>query len=405
MKPIFKNEKTAFVWLCAAVYFVSYLTRNSYSSLIPEIKEALNLSEDAIGLVGTSAFLTYGAGQIICGILADRYSPRYVLFIGVLLTTVCNLLMPFICGDTLNTVILWGVNGLAQAMFWPPLVRLMSERLEKEDFDKAVVTVTTASAIGNIVLYTLSPISVAYMGWKPVFFVVGAISAVTSVVWLYKSKGAHRTKEDDFGDADDSSYKPNAVKLVFSSGMPLILFAILLMGVLRDGLATWMPSLVADEYNLSNSVSIFSAVLLPAFAIIGIKAASALQNKIKNELFSSALIFGFALACTAILLIVFHSSVFISVAIMSLITAAMHGVNLMLISRVPRHYARYGKISTISGILNAFTYIGAAASSYGFASFSARYGWYFIIGSWAVIAFVGTAVCLLVCKRWKRFIV
>ncbi|MBO5785697.1 MAG: hypothetical protein J6R45_00075 [Clostridia bacterium] len=175
------------------------------------------------------------------------------------------------------------------------------------------------------------------------------------------------------------------------------------MGILRDGLATWMPSLVADEFELSNSVSIFTAVLLPTFAIIGIKCASALQSKVKNELLTAALIFAVSLVCAAVLLAVFYKSVVVSVVLMAFITAAMHGVNLILISRVPIHYAKYGKISTVSGVLNAFTYIGAALSSYGFARFSTEYGWYFIIGSWAVLTLLGTVVCLLISRRWKRF--
>ncbi|MBR5858698.1 MAG: MFS transporter [Clostridia bacterium] len=401
MKPIFKNEKTAFVWLCAAVYFVSYLTRNSYSSVIPEITESLSISEEAVGIVGTSAFLTYGIGQIVCGILADKFSPKKIVLIGIITTACCNLLMPFLCSDVVKMVILWGVNGFAQAMFWPPLVRIMAERLEKSEFDKAVVTVTTASAIGNILLYTLSPLSIAYIGWKPIFFTVSAVAVIVAIVWAAGSK-SHKASEKSVTKVEQSPSYPYR-KIIIASGMIMILLAIVLMGILRDGLATWMPSLVADEFELSNSVSIFTAVLLPAFAIIGIKCASALQSKVKNELLTAALIFAVSLVCAAVLLAVFYKSVVVSVVLMAFITAAMHGINLILISRVPIHYAKYGKISTVSGVLNAFTYIGAALSSYGFARFSTEYGWYFIIGSWAVLTLLGTVVCLLISRRWKRF--
>lgn len=186
--------------------------------------------------------------------------------------------------------------------------------------------------------------------------------------------------------------------------MLFILLAIFFMGMLRDGLATWMPSLVSAEYGFSNAVSVLTAVLLPVFAIIGIKIASFVQDKVKNELSSAAILYGFGLLCSIVLLSVFHTSAVASIVLMAFITAVMHGINLILISRVPIHYARYGKISTVSGVLNAFTYIGSAASAYGFAHFSQAYGWYFIIASWVIIAALGTAVCLLITKRWKRFI-
>ncbi len=399
-----KDRSKMFIWLCAFVYFISYLTRNSYSSVIPEISEALNIPNESIGIVGTSTFLTYGAGQIICGVLGDRFSPSKMVLIGIGATALCNLSMPFICGNTAKMALLWGINGFAQAMFWPPLVRLMAERLQKEQFDKAVVAVTTASSIGNIMLYLFSPICIGSFGWKPVFFTVAALGAVTAVLWFFST----RAFDNGRGRVQNNENKPKSVtslkRIIFSSGMLFILLAIFFMGMLRDGLATWMPSLVSTEYSFSNAVSVLTAVLLPVFAIIGIKIASLVQDKIKNELSSAAILYGASLLCSILLLSVFHASATASIALMALITAAMHGVNLILISRVPIHYARYGKISTVSGVLNAFTYIGSAASTYGFAHFSQAYGWYFIIAAWAIITALGTAVCLLICKRWKRFI-
>ena len=93
----------------------------------------------------------------------------------------------------------------------------------------------------------------------------------------------------------------------------------------------------------------------------------------------------------------------LSALMMAIITGAMHGVNLMLISRLPVHFRKYGKVSTISGVLNACTYVGSALSTYGFAHLSEAFGWYFIIISWAVIAGLGTAICAFCIRRWEKF--
>ena len=52
----------------------------------------------------------------------------------------------------------------------------------------------------------------------------------------------------------------------------------------------------------------------------------------------------------------------------------MHGVNLMLISRVPAYFDRYGKISTDSGLLNTFTYIGSGISGFRYRGFVRKIG-------------------------------
>ncbi len=404
MKTDFAKKPTVFIWLCAIVYFTSYLTRNSYNSVIAEVTTSLKTTADATGLIGTCAFLTYGIGQLICGVLGDRFSPRYLILSGIAGTAVCNILMPFSGGNTAFMTVLWGINGFAQAMFWPPLVRLMSDHLSTADYNRAVVAVTTASSVGNILLYLISPVCISLLGWNLVFYITGGIGAAMLAAWFFGTRTLPKKEiEEKNTPLESKTEKTSLWNIVTASGMVLILIAIVLQGMLRDGLATWMPSLISDTFGLSNAVSILTAVALPVFAIIGIKATARFQDRIKNELLCAAILYGIGFACTLLIIPLMSVSFIASVALMSLVTAAMHGVNLLLISRVPIYFARYGRISAVSGLLNAFTYVGSAASTYGFAVFSEHYGWYFTVGSWAVITAIGGLICLVNVRKWKRF--
>lgn len=404
------RQTKVFIALCAIVYFVSYITRNSYNSAISEITEALGTTKDATGLVGTAAFLTYGFGQIICGILGDYIAPRFLIMAGVAATSLCNLAMPFMGGNITAMVVLWGINGFAQAMFWPPLVRLMAEHLSGRDYNDAVVAVTTASSVGNIFVYLLSPLCIAISGWNLIFYITGAAGIAMVFLWFFGTRTLPTPDADDPANTKKSGAAVQATTeklplktLLSSSGLVVILICIILQGMLRDGLTTWMPSLISDTFALPNAVSILTGVALPLFAIVSIKASAMVQDKLHNELLCAAIFFGIGFACTLLMLPLFSRSVVMTVILMALITACMHGVNLMLITRAPIHFARYGKISTMSGLLNAFTYIGSAASTYGFAWLSDRYGWYFTIGSWTVTACVGMVLCLCLTKKWKNF--
>jgi OPA family glycerol-3-phosphate transporter-like MFS transporter len=90
--------------------------------------------------------------------------------------------------------------------------------------------------------------------------------------------------------------------------------------------------------------------------------------------------------------------------LMAVIVAAMHGINLMLITVVPKRFAKSGKVATYSGILNACTYVGAAISSYGFAALAESFGWSFTILTWVIIAALGAVVCFLTVPLWRRFL-
>jgi len=412
--PAKRNSLTVkFIWLCAIVYFVSYITRNNYNSAISEITVSMGTTKDITGLVSTSAFLTYGFGQIICGIIGDYIKPRYMILMGICATSVCNILMPFMGGNIVPMIVLWGINGFAQAMFWPPLVRIMAEHLSGEDYNQAVVTVSMASSVGNIIVYLLSPLCIAVSSWRLIFYITGAAGFAMVVLWFFgtkklptpEEKKADSGKDTKQSDAavQSSSEKVSIGKLAAMSGLVCILIAIILQGMLRDGLTTWMPSLLTDTFELPTVVSILTGIVLPVFAMISFKIAAKIQDKLQNELLCAGILFGAGFVFAVIMLPLFSRSAVASVILTSLITGCMHGVNLMLITRIPIYFARFGKISSMSGILNAFTYIGSAISTYGFALLSDRYGWYFTIASWAITSALGAVLCLLIVKKWKKF--
>ena len=70
------RQRNAFCFLCCLVYFMSYLTRMNYAACLAEIQDSLGLAKSIVSLPVTGSFLTYGIGQLLCGFLGDRFSPR-----------------------------------------------------------------------------------------------------------------------------------------------------------------------------------------------------------------------------------------------------------------------------------------------------------------------------------------
>ena len=409
MKKAKLNQTSYFIAICTIVYFASYMTRKNYGAAMTEIIQALNVTKDEAGLVNTGLFLTYGAGQIFSGILGDHIAPRKLIFAGLVLSGVCNLLMP-VMPNILMMTVLWAINGFMQSLFWPPLVRMMAENLDKENYNRACISVSMGSSGATIAIYLLSSLCVFLSGWELVFIVCGAFGLLVSGVWLFGTKDFDRKpaaktakEKKDAAPAEDNIRHISVGKLIAISGMTFILIAIVLQGMLRDGLDSWMPTLICETFDLSSSVSILTGVIMPIFAIISFRVAAFLFRKINNEMTCSVVLFAIGTICSTLLLPIYSRNVFISILLIAITTACMHGINLILITWVPRYYARYGKVSTISGIMNAFTYIGSAISTYGFGALSERYGWYFTIGTWIAIAGVGTILLVFNIRRWRKF--
>ena len=64
---------------------------------------------------------------------------------------------------------------------------------------------------------------------------------------------------------------------------------------------------------------------------------------------------------------------------------------------------KYGNVSTLSGIINSFTYVGAAISTYGIALLVETSGWNLTIFIWLLISLLGFICCLIVYRRWQKF--
>ncbi len=412
-----RRDIVLFHAVCFAVYFASYCTRINYGASVTAVASDLGVEKQAAGIVSTGLFITYGIGQLISGILGDRIPPHRLILAGLLGASVLNIAMG-LCSDIPVMTVLWCLNGFFQSLLWPPLVRIMSELLDDLEYRRAVITVSVASTGATIVIYLLVPLCITLSGWRLTFSVCAALGLFISAVWfLYmralSSRGIYapglqrdakrRGASSGAGEAaasDGASFG----RIAAAAGLAPICCAIVVQGAMRDGVQTWMPAFIDETYHLGESISILTAVVLPIFATLAFPAATWLKRVLGgSELVCSAFLFGAASLSALILLPLLNVSPFIAIPLMSVITASMHGVNLMLISHIPQHFSRYGCVSTVSGLLNSTTYIGSALSTWGIALLSETRGWFFTIAVWAALTAAGFVICRLTAPRWNSF--
>lgn len=178
-----KGHGGMLIALCTTCYFVSYLTRINYGAVLLEIERAEGISKVAASMAVTGSFITYGAGQLISGWLGDRLKPEKMILAGLLTTACMNLLVP-IFTEPRAILVFWCINGFAQALIWPPMVRIMSACLDGDRYKKAVVRVTWGSSAGTIAVYLLAPACIQWKGWKSLFFLCAAGAICFAAVWI-----------------------------------------------------------------------------------------------------------------------------------------------------------------------------------------------------------------------------
>lgn len=416
-------------YLLMLVYFGSYIMRINVAAMLVTIYTDMAIMKTDIAPVITGMTICYGAGQIINGILGDKIKPKYMLTVGLCLAALCNVAM-FFCGfvPAMRNVpcmtAIWCVNGYAHAMLWPPIVRLLSANLTDAEYSYAAVRVSWGSSFGTILIYSLCPLLLNVMSWNTIILCYGVMGLAIVAIWvlLYPRlfTKPQVAGEESKAAAKATAKKPKATQMPGGVLLPvavisviLIFVGIVLQGMLRDGVTNWMPSFLLESFGLSEEQSIFATVILAVFSIISFSAFDVLHRKVfRNEVTCSAVIFGgsvvFGLAlyfCNLWIPADHFASVIVSMLLMAAIVACMHGINLMLITVVPKRFVKSGMVSTFSGLLNAGTYVGAAIATPLFAVFADNkaLGWSFTLLSWAIISALGGIVCLIVIPLWRKF--
>ena len=193
------------------------------------------------------------------------------------------------------------------------------------------------------------------------------------------------------------------------AGFIPILICIIMMGFLRDGIESWLPTLYSEAFGRDASESVLVSVLLPIFSMLSISVITALHRHplFGNEVRGSLVIFAAsAVTCVPLSLLIGLGNAairMVCLVLAALVCAFMHAINFLLISCLPGRFSAMGRSATASGLCNACVYIGAAISMYGIAATSV-FGWNFTVITWIGISAIGVVATLIALRSYTAFI-
>ena len=182
-------------------YICYYFLRKNFSAAIPAMEASLGLSKVQLGVFLTLNGIVYGVSRMINGLLADRYSKRLLMTLGLLLSCVINLAICF--SPKLNGVLhlldtegkatiglvyligsLWVLNGYVHGMGYPPCAALMAHWFRPSELATKQSIWNASHSIGAGIVIALCGWMLSkfgYSAWNLCFIVPAAISLVGAV--------------------------------------------------------------------------------------------------------------------------------------------------------------------------------------------------------------------------------
>lgn len=381
------------ILLCWFVYASSYLGKVNYAANVNQVMGFFNVDHGSAGLVSTFFFFAYGIGQVINGLFCKKYNIKWMVFISLIVSGSVNLAVAILNNFSIIKY-LWLFNGISMSFLWPNLIRLLSETVSKKDIPKATAVMGTTVATGTVLVYATSALF-AKINFKLSFYVPAVLFMVVALVWIFSvSNLVEKVKsevEESTENAITESKKEPFNKTVLLLTIGVLAFFGVATNLIKDGLTTWVPSILKEQYHLDATISIVLTLALPIVAIFANAFAVKVHKKIKDFVLQCALMFlisGCVIGC--VIAGISLNQFIITLIGFTVVCFLVSSCNAIITSVFPLFMK--GKINSglIAGLLNGFCYLGSTISSYGLGLVADKFGW-------TVVFFVLFAVCVVVC--------
>ena len=272
----YKWEVLALLWMA---YLLNQADRQVFNTVLPAIRDALNLTDTSIGLIATIFNLCYACMVPLGGLAGDRLSRKWVVTIAILFWSVATMFTGLATGVIMLILLRSVATGGGEAFFGPANYSLLGQ-YHKETRARAMSIHQTAYYVGVILAGWLAGFIADKLGWEYSFIIFGAVGVVWGIIMAIRLKD----KKEEAPVAEGKAEKVGILdgfKVVFTTPTALMLtigFSGLIFVI--TGFMTWVPAYLQEEFAQSQAASGFNSMFYTyVAAFIGVLLAGSLSDK------------------------------------------------------------------------------------------------------------------------------
>ena len=288
-----KRTGKYYKWEVLALLWVAFLLnqgdRQVFNSVLPLIRDSLNLTDTSVSLIAVFFNLFYAAMVPIGGWMGDRFSRKWVCTLSILFWSVATMFTGLANGVFLLILTRSVATGGGEAFFGPANYSLLGQ-YHTDTRARAMSIHQTSYYVGVILAGWLAGYIGDKLGWQYAFYIFGGAGVIWAAVMAVRLKDYK--PEDDCGaqtasadaPAPPSRNKPSILdgfKTVFTTPTALMVtlgfcgFIFVITGYM-----TWVPTFLQENFGQSGAQAGLNSMLwtyVAAFA--GVLIAGTLSDK------------------------------------------------------------------------------------------------------------------------------
>lgn len=275
----YKWEVLILLWMG---YLLNQGDRQVFNTVLPAIRDALNLTDTSVGLIATLFNLAFAVFVPIGGWMGDRFSRKWVVTFSVLFFSVATMFTGM-AGSFLMLVLLRSIaTGGGEALFGPSNYSILAQ-YHTDTRARAMSIHQTAYYIGVILAGWLAGLIADKIGWQYSFIIFGGVGIFWGILMIFRLNN----KPVDAPSGEVSQEKPgffDGFKAVFSTPTALTLtigFSGLIFVI--TGFMTWVPAYLQEEFGQTQAEAGFNSMFWTyVAAFVGVLLSGTLSDKLAD---------------------------------------------------------------------------------------------------------------------------
>lgn len=379
------RSKTAAVHIgttCVFTYMIGYYMRKLLSVTTPVLLTQ-GYTESFIGVLSFAYMLMYAVGQLVNGRLGDRLRPQWMIFMGLTVPGISQMLFPFVPWKAVQ-VLCFAALGFFLSMLRGPLVKAISENTHAHHARLACVGISIVSYIGPLIASLLAIV----FRWDWVFVVGGGFGAVMGPVLGLIFTRLEKAGETVFHVPEPTEKKHSYRELFRLDRFVMFMFLSALFEISSASIDAWISTYLVqhlgflkDTANLIYSAMSICSALCPMLCLFLLRLFRGSDTRTMQWALAIAALMYVLMAVVRHPLL---NTGFFVLALMATTVASS-----VLWSIYIPSLSKSGQVSTANGVLDFCGYVGAALASLIVSNAIGLFGWTGVLMIWGGVPTIG----------------
>ncbi len=275
------RREFATISVVSAGHFVSHVLQLALAPLFIAMREDLGVSFTELGVVLSIFYLFSGAGQVLAGIMVDRFGADRLLIGGILLqsaSVACMGLAP----NYAALLPLAALAGLGNSVYHPADLSILSHRIRSERLGRAFALHVVAGNVG----YAVSPLLAGALGlmygWRTALVVMG-LGCLLVGFGLILARSVLRIERHLEPAHHMAAGVPSVLDIVTNPVVVLAFFYFFLTATCLVGLQSFGITALQEGFGMGTAFAALTLTVYQAATICGVMIGGFIADRAVNH--------------------------------------------------------------------------------------------------------------------------